>query len=165
VDTVPTRTEPGTTRDGRWRPSAAELLRLGSGLLLLLLIVPGLPQVIRAADAAAGVRGTFTVQSRTCLRHPGHATCNWQGDFRSHDGSLVRTGIFLYGNGDGLAAGARTAARDVERAGYVYPLSGSREWLLSALLVGIGLLLVLSGGPFRLIRRGAASSGREPDDA
>ncbi|MFD0900386.1 hypothetical protein [Actinomadura sediminis] len=116
------------------------------GALLLAMLLPGLPQVIRAARPDVGVHGTFVAQSRNCITHPGHTACTWRGRFRSDDGTIDRHDVYLYGDGPGLRTGTRAKARDIGRAGHVYLMAGSREWVLSALLA-IGALA--------LIRRGA----------
>jgi hypothetical protein len=148
----------------RRRLSGFDVLLLVAGAGLLALVLPGLPQALRAADADAGVHGSFTARDRVCTGHPGHTACNWQGTFRSEDGTSVRTGILLYGDGPGLRAGATTAARDIGRRGHVYMPAGSREWILSALLAAAGLLLLL-GRTSVLVRRpaGAVAAAERAD--
>jgi hypothetical protein len=152
----------------RRRPSAFDLVVLFAGVILLALVVSNLPQVLRAARAEAGVHGTFTAQSRSCVSHPGHLACNWQGAYSSDDGTISRNDILLYGDGPELSVGAQTRARDTGRAAYVYAMAGSREWIVSALLALAGGFLILRSGLHRLLR--AAFSRRpspapEPDNA
>ncbi|MEU8124833.1 hypothetical protein AB0C21_39495 [Spirillospora sp. NPDC049024] len=116
-----------------------------AGVLLLALVLPGLPQVVRAAQADVGVHGTFVAQDRNCITHPGHTACTWRGRFRSDDGTIDRHDVYLYGNGPGVRAGTPARARDIGRAGHVYLMAGSREWVFSALLAIGGLALLRRG--------------------
>ncbi|GGV41464.1 hypothetical protein GCM10010182_77620 [Actinomadura cremea] len=127
------------------RPSAFDVMLIIAGVLLLALVLPGVPQVVRAARADAGVHGTFVAESRSCTSHPGHTACSWRGRFRSWDGTIDRHDVYLYGDGPGLRTGTRAEARDIGRAGHVYLMAGSREWILSVLLALGGLGLIRRG--------------------
>lgn len=125
----------------RGRATAA----LAVGLLLLLVTVPNLGTVVRAARAD-GAQGTFTAEELSCVQHPGHEQCSWSGTFRVSGGG-ARDGYHLYGAGRGdLRQGEAVPALDVGRPGRVYPPSGSREWMLTGGLAALGLGLLAAGG-------------------
>ncbi|GIH61737.1 hypothetical protein [Microbispora siamensis] len=132
-------------------------------VFLLFLAVPNIGPVVRAARAD-GVPGTFTARSVTCIRHPGHESCTWTGDFRSADGAIRRTGVALYGaDRDMLREGQQTPAVDVGRQSRVYGPGGSMEWVFTALLLlaALGILLVAYGPPVRNLLR-AHTRARTP---
>ena len=137
-------------RRGGFSLFAVVVSLFGAGLLAL--VLPNLGTVLRAATPGAGTPGVFTAEQVSCVEHPGHTACMWQGDFRPADGADAREGVFLYGGREGLTVGESTEARDVGRAGQVYRPDGTNEWVLSALLVLAGLLLIVQGGLFGLFR-------------
>ncbi|MGN9837145.1 hypothetical protein ACTMTI_03365 [Nonomuraea sp. H19] len=118
---------------------------------LLYLAVPNLGTAVRAARAD-GAHGVFTARELTCVRHPGHESCVWIGEFRSDDGSIARPGVEMYGSDRySNRAGERTRAVDIGLAGRVYGPGGSNEWVFTALLLASGLAILLwqYGGPLR----------------
>jgi hypothetical protein len=126
------------------RPRASTLsvvLATLAGSLLLLLALPNVVPVIRAARAD-GVPGTFVAERLSCVDHLGHETCSWSGTFRPRDGGEVRADVYLYGSDrDSLRPGQRASAVDTGQRARVYPPSGSNEWIVTTgVLVG-GLLL------------------------
>ncbi|WP_169982586.1 MULTISPECIES: hypothetical protein [unclassified Microbispora] len=131
---------------------------------LLFLAVPSIGPVVRAARAD-GVPGSFTARQVECVRHPGHESCTWTGDFRSSDGAVLRTGVALYGaDREMLREGQRTPAVDVGRQNRVYGPGGSMEWVFTALLLlaALGILYAAYGRPVRnlLGARTTATAGR-----
>ncbi|NBE51901.1 hypothetical protein [Streptomyces boluensis] len=121
-------------------------LVLAFACILLFVSLPNLGNVARAATAE-GVAGTFTAGQLTCVRHPGHETCEWTGTFESAGGTLRRDPTTLYGSGrESLKEGQRVKAVDVGNAGRVYSPEGSHEWIFTALLLltGYGLLAWLA---------------------
>jgi hypothetical protein len=121
------------------------------GLFLLLLSVPSVRPVLRAARAD-GVPGTFTAARVDCVRHPGHESCNWYGTFTPSSGGPPLADVALYGSDRGsLQAGQRVTAVDTGRRGRVYRPSGSNEWLATAGLLALGVFLLL---PVGVTRRG-----------
>ncbi|MFI6509001.1 hypothetical protein ACIBCT_15455 [Streptosporangium sp. NPDC050855] len=138
---------------GSGRPSVFGVLTALVGVFLLYLTVPGVGPAVRAARAD-GVPGHFTAREVTCVRHPGHESCTWTGEFRSGDGTIHRRGVALYGSDrESLRPGQVTAAVDVGRPYRVYGPGGSREWVFTALLLAAGLGLLAH--PFVRARRGA----------
>jgi hypothetical protein len=135
---------------GGFSPFGAVVSLFGAGLLVL--VAPNLGMVLQAATPGAGTPGVFTAEQVSCIQHPGHTACMWQGVFRPADGASTREGVFLYGGREGLAVGQSTEARDVGRANQVYRPDGTREWILSGLLVLAGLFLIVQGGLFGLFR-------------
>ncbi|PNG23541.1 hypothetical protein [Streptomyces cahuitamycinicus] len=114
--------------------------------LLLGMSLPNLGNAMRAATAD-GVKGKFTAGELSCIRHPGHETCEWIGSFRSADGMLVRESIRLYGSGrDSLEVGQEIAALDIGSPGRVYSSGTSREWVFTGILLlgGYGILALLA---------------------
>ncbi|MBG0823472.1 hypothetical protein HS048_22330 [Planomonospora sp. ID91781] len=146
----------------RGRPSAFGVLAALAGVFLLCLAVPGVGPSLRAARAD-GVPGLFTARELTCVRHPGHESCTWTGEFRSGDGAVRRQGVALYGSDrESLRPGQETAAVDVGRPHRVYGPGGSREWVFTALLLAAGLGLV--GHPFLRIRRARRPAAPDAPD-
>lgn len=132
----------GKNRKKRKPSGFVSLLLLLTGCLLLYVSLPNLGNAARAATAD-GAAGTFTASRLTCVRHPGHETCEWSGTFRATDGSVELRGVKLYGSGrDTFEAGQKTAALDVGNAGRVYDPSGSNEWIFTALLLIAGYVLL-----------------------
>ncbi|MEU8326731.1 hypothetical protein AB0C33_50935 [Nonomuraea sp. NPDC048881] len=122
----------------RRRPGGFTVVLAVVGLLLLSVSVPEFGPVVRAARAD-GVSGAFTARELRCVRHPGHESCVWAGDFTSGDGRIRRRDVELYGSDRGtLAAGQATAAVDTGRLTRVYGPEGSDEWLFTALLTLAG---------------------------
>ncbi|WP_182605293.1 ATP synthase subunit B family protein [Streptomyces alkaliphilus] len=159
--------------DGRpSRPPRRPPSRLTSAVLLLAAClalwasVPNVGQAVRAATAH-GAPGTFTVLGLECVSHPGHESCLWSGRFDAADGSPGRTGVTLYGSGrEGFEVDRSVAAVDIGHGDRVYPPSGSREWIGTALLLvtGYGLFLLfakrhLMPPPARSGPRGERPSG------
>ncbi|GII91683.1 hypothetical protein [Sinosporangium siamense] len=122
--------------------SAFDLTTAAAGLLLVYLGAQSVGPAVAAARAD-GVWGVFTARRLTCVTHPGHEQCTWQGDFRPARGGTPRRNVALYGSGRGtLTPGAVTRAFDTGRDGHVYGPEGSSEWVMSALLLtGGGSLL------------------------
>ncbi|MCX5199557.1 hypothetical protein OOK31_37740 [Streptomyces sp. NBC_00249] len=128
------------------RPSGfVSLLVLLAGALLLYLSLPNVGNALRSATAD-GVAGTFTASRLSCIRHPGHETCEWSGTFRAADGTGLRENVKLYGTGRGsLGMGRAAAAVDVGNPGRVYRPGGSYEWIFTfALLAGGYALLAVA---------------------
>ncbi|WP_143020114.1 hypothetical protein [Sinosporangium album] len=122
--------------------SAFGMVVAGIGVLLVVLGFQGLGPALAAARAD-GAWGTFTAREVTCIQHPGHEQCSWQGEFRPDTGSAVRADITLYGSDrDTFAPGAVTRAFDTGRRGHVYGPGGSNEWIMSALLLLAGGFLL-----------------------
>ncbi|GAB2893654.1 hypothetical protein GCM10027074_72040 [Streptomyces deserti] len=122
------------------------LVLLVTACALLGVSLPNVGNVLRAATGD-GVPGTFTAEQVSCVRHPGHETCEWVGSFRSADGTQVREQVRMYGRGRAsLTAGQRVAAVDVGNPGRVYGPGGSREWIFTGLLLvgGYGMLALLA---------------------
>lgn len=144
-------------------PLAAVLLLLAA--LLMSCAVPALGPALRLAQGD-GRPGTFTARRLDCIRHPGHESCTWIGEFRSHDGVVNRTGVTLAGSGrETHHAGQQTNAVDVGLAGRVYGPDGSSEWIFTALL----LLAVLALLAFVLVPAAGAvhrrlAAGREGNE-
>lgn len=134
------RTGPRLTRR---RPSAFSVVMcVAAGLFLLLLSVPNMGPAIRAAGPD-GAPGTFTAAEVVCVKHMSHESCAWQGSFRADDGRTTRDGIGLYGSSrNSLRLGQTAPAVDVGRASRVYPPSGSREWIPTAVLMAAGAMLL-----------------------
>ncbi|WP_283136110.1 hypothetical protein [Rhizohabitans arisaemae] len=127
-------------RPGR-RFGAFDAVVSAAGLLLVLLAVPGIAPA-RAAAFADGLPGVFTAHRVECVRHPGHESCSWLGEFRSDDGAVRRATVAFYGSDrDMFTEGRQTRAFDTGRRGHVYGPGGSREWIAVALLLLAGLLL------------------------
>lgn len=115
------------------------LLPAVTGLVLLAFAVPNIAPVIRAARAD-GVRGTFVAERLSCVQHPGHELCTWYGTFQPGE----RHDVTMYGAGRGaLQIGERVPAVDVARPMRVYPPSGSREWIVVAVVLVAGCLLLV----------------------
>jgi hypothetical protein len=127
-----------------------------AGSLLLLLALPNVVPVIRAARAD-GVQGTFVAERLSCVGHLGHESCSWSGTFDPHGDGQVRADVYLYGSDrDALRPGQRVPAVDTGRRARVYPPSGSNEWVVTAGLLAGGFLLLtpLSRRAARLLRAG-----------
>jgi hypothetical protein len=146
------RARPGMTG----RPSALpHVVATVAGALLLLISVPNIGTVLRAARAD-GVPGTFTGGHATCVTHLGHEACTWYGTFQSADGR-ERRDTTLYGAGrNALRPGERIAAIDVGRSGRVYRPSGSNEWIVTGLLAlaGVAFLIPLGRRTVTAVRSG-----------
>lgn len=149
---------------------AVVLSLIGFGIIAMAL--PNLGPTIRAARAD-GVPGVFTAREVQCVQHPGHESCTWWGEFRSHDGTRFHPRIALYGaDRDMMRAGQTTAAVDVDRPRKVYSPGGSLEWIFvtALLLVGvaiIGLAVrdVLRGrSPRRQVATSADTSAASPHE-
>lgn len=156
---TPPESVPATDRRGRRRrarrPSAFSLtITTVTGIVLLLLSVPNLAPVIRAARAE-GTAGTFVAVERSCISHVGHQSCSWRGTFTSLNGEDRQPGTYLYGTVE-LRPGQRVPAVDVGRPGHVYT-GPSHEWILTGalLLLGCALLVVPIGRTVARGRRGA----------
>ncbi|GII76288.1 hypothetical protein Sru01_12700 [Sphaerisporangium rufum] len=148
-----------TTPRRRRSPAFTAALAL-VGAFLLLLTVPNVGPVLRAARAD-GTAGEFTARRLYCVQHPGHESCSWTGDFASADGRVRRTGVALYGSDRGtLTAGRTTPAVDVGRRGTVYGPGGSNEWVFTSLLILAGLAVIVLA--FRPVRRTAPPDAPSP---
>lgn len=119
---------------------------LVAACLLLYVSLPNLGKAIHIATAD-GTPGTFTASRIDCISHPGHESCSWSGTFRSRDSTVVLRSVTLYGSGrSSLRNGQRVSAEDMGVPGRVYRPGGSREWILTGLLLvaGYGLLALLA---------------------
>jgi len=126
------------------------------GALLLLLSLPNVVPVVRAARAD-GDPGTFLAEQMSCVGHLGHESCSWSGTFHPHGDGEIRADVYLYGSDrDTLRPGQRVPAVDTGRRAQVYPPSGSNEWVVTAGLLAGGFLLLtpLSRRAARLLRAG-----------
>lgn len=149
-----------TTGRPRRPPSAfTVVLATVVGLALLAITVPNVGPVLRAARGD-GPRGTFTAQRVSCVQHPGHEQCTWYGTFQ-RPGSPVHHDYYLYGAGRGtLRTGEQVTAVDVGRKGRVYDPAGSHEWILTGLLLLVGLALFVPLGRRAAGAISARGSGR-----
>lgn len=126
----------------RISPFAAVVLV--GGFLLLFLSVPNLGPAF-AAMRGDGVWGTFTARTLSCVRHPGHESCSWTGEYRSDDGLVVREQVAMYASDrQSFSPDASSRAFDTGRRGHVYGPGGSNEWIMVSLLLVAGLLMILS---------------------
>jgi hypothetical protein len=132
------------------------------GALLLMLALPNVVPVIRAARAD-GDPGTFVAEQSSCIGHLGHEACSWYGTFRPRGDGDVRADVSLYGSDrDSLRPGQQVPAVDTGRASRVYPPGGSNEWVITAGLIVWGCLLLVpltrrAPGILRASRRKARS--------
>ncbi|MBP2703002.1 hypothetical protein JOL79_04190 [Microbispora sp. RL4-1S] len=127
--------------------------------LLLSWTAPALGPALRLA-AGDGRPGVFTARRLDCVRHPGHESCAWTGEFRSRDGVVLRTGVALAGSGRTTHhAGQRTDAVDVGMANRVYGPDGSNEWIFTVFLflAVLGLLAFAVAPVLGAIRRRLAA--------
>ncbi|MGH8840426.1 MAG: hypothetical protein ACRDVO_14410, partial [Jiangellaceae bacterium] len=127
------------------------------GALLLLLSLPNVVPVVRAARAD-GDPGTFLAEQLSCIGHLGHESCSWSGTFHPRGNGETRANVYLYGSDrDTLRPGQRVPAVDTGRRAQVYPPSGSNEWVVTAGLLAGGFLLLtpLSRRAARLLRAGS----------
>ena len=148
--------------EGHRTSALSVILATLAGSLLLLLSVPNVVPVLRAARAD-GDPGSFVAEQLSCVAHLGHETCSWSGTFRPRDGGEVRADVYLYGSDrDTLRPGQRASAVDTGQRARVYPPGGSNEWIVTiGVLVG-GLLLLAplgrrAAGPLGPRRRRAHS--------
>lgn len=131
-------TEPATTHSPRKTPTAPSP-HFSLVLLLLAAAVAymgfaGFDQSLRAARGE-GAPGTFTATDITCVQHPGHESCTCNGSF-SPDGDESPRGVYLHAaDRDTCQEGEAIAAVDAGADNRVYGPDGSREWILSLLLV------------------------------
>ncbi|MEV2275712.1 hypothetical protein AB0I72_09000 [Nocardiopsis sp. NPDC049922] len=129
-------------------PRTAPSLPFSLVLLLLATAVAyvgfaGLDQHLRAARGE-GAPGTFTAVSLSCIQHPGHESCTCNGHFTPDDSREPR-GVYLHAAGrETCVEGEPIAAVDVGADHRVYGPDGSREWILSVLLL-LGPLAVAVG--------------------
>ncbi|MFC9088479.1 hypothetical protein [Nocardiopsis dassonvillei] len=148
---------PGTAR-GAGRPSpgfSAVLVVLAA--LVAYVGSAGLEQGLRAARGE-GVPGVFTATGVTCVQHPGHESCTCNGTFTGAGGGEPR-GVYLHAAGrDTCEEGARIPAVDAGAANRVYGPDGSREWILSSLVLAACPALVggVAANWVRYLRRGPA---------
>lgn len=136
-------------------------LALG-GLLFVLLAVQNAGPAV-AALRGDGVQGTFTARRLECVEHPGHEQCSWLGSFRSGDGGrVVREDIAFYGSERAtFTPGAVSPAFDTGRLGHVYGPGGSNEWVVIAVLLLAGAVLV-ARPLLRLCRRPVPEASDDP---
>ncbi|WP_435110921.1 hypothetical protein [Nocardiopsis synnemataformans] len=114
----------------------------------------GLEQGLRAARGE-GAPGVFTVTSITCVQHPGHESCTCNGTFTGVGGGEPR-GVYLHAAGrDTCEEGARISAVDAGASNRVYGPDGSREWILSSLILAacLGLVGGVAANWVRYLRR------------
>jgi hypothetical protein len=142
---------------GRRRSPLYVVVAAAAGALLLLLAIPSIAPALRAAPGD-GVPGTFVATHLRCVQHPGHELCSWYGNFRPTAGTAARTGVAMYGSNRAMfRQGNHVPAIDVGRSAQVYPPSGSHEWVVIAVLLVAGLMLLVplarSAVRFLLVRR------------
>nr|SBO95876.1 hypothetical protein BN4615_P5392 [Nonomuraea gerenzanensis] len=115
-----------------------------SGFSVVLTLFAGLLVYLGAQDAgtvlraafAQGEAGRFVPRELSCLRHPGHESCVWTGDFSSADGTVLLRGVELYGSDRAThRAGLAVPAVDVGAPARVYGPGGSGEWMFRVLLL------------------------------
>lgn len=127
-------TEPGTRR----RSPAFSLVLLALAVLIGYTGWAGLEQGLQAARGE-GTPGVFTVAELTCVQHPGHESCTCHGEFAPEDAAAdggEPRAVYLHAAGrDACAHGAQIDAVDAGAANRVYGPDGSREWVLSVLLL------------------------------
>lgn len=153
---------------GRRRSSLHVLIAAAAGTLLLLLALPNAVPALRAARGD-GVSGTFVATHLRCVQHPGHELCAWYGSFRAPAGTASRADVAMYGSNRAMfRSGQRAPAIDVGRRAQVYPPSGSHEWVVLAILLVAGLVLLIplarSAGRFVMGRRTAGAVRSELDE-
>lgn len=137
------------------------------GALLLLLSLPNVVPVVRAARAD-GDPGTFLAEQLSCIGHLGHESCSWSGTFHPRGNGETRANVYLYGSDrDTLRPGQRVPAVDTGRRAQVYPPSGSNEWVVTAGLLAGGFLLLtpLSRRAARLLRAGSRGTHSGAQDS
>lgn len=109
----------------------------------------GLDQSVRAARAE-GAPGVFTATVLSCVQHPGHESCTCAGTFRAEGGPERE--VYLHAAGsDTCVEGSDVRAVDVGAENRVYGPDGSREWVLSVVLLVVAVALVVGAG-FRVFR-------------
>ncbi|MEE2047853.1 hypothetical protein Q7689_31465, partial [Nocardiopsis tropica] len=82
-----------------------------------------------------GAPGVFTVSALSCVQHPGHESCTCHGRYTPDSGGETR-GVYLHAAGrDTCREGEEIPAADVGAANRVYGPDGSREWILSSVLL------------------------------
>ncbi|MFI7445602.1 hypothetical protein [Nonomuraea indica] len=141
-------------------PPLTVVLLLVAGLLLAWTI-PALGPALRLAGGD-GRHGTFTARRLDCVRHPGHESCAWTGDFSSHDGVVRRTGVTLAGSDRPThRAGMRTRAIDVGLPTRVYGPDGSTEWIFTVFLflAVLGILAFTTAPVAGAVRRRVTGGG------
>ncbi|WP_304451485.1 hypothetical protein [Nocardiopsis sp. YSL2] len=94
----------------------------------------GLDQGLRAARGE-GTPGVFTATALSCVRHPSHESCGCDGTFTADDGGPAREVTLHAAGRDTCVVGAEIAAVDAGSDTRVYGPDGSREWIVSALLL------------------------------
>ncbi|MFV2197091.1 hypothetical protein [Nocardiopsis sp. LOL_012] len=131
-----------TKRGSRKAPSLSfALVLLFMATAVAYIGFSGLDQNLRAARGE-GAPGTFTAVSLSCIQHPGHESCTCNGRFAPGDGGETR-GVYLHAAGrDTCVEGERIAAVDVGADNRVYGPDGSREWILSLLLLAAPLAVI-----------------------
>jgi hypothetical protein len=152
--------------DARRRPSPA------FSLVLLLLVAgvayvgsAGLDQSLRAARGE-GAPGVFTMSALSCGQHPGHESCTCHGLYTPDSGGEAR-GVYLHAAGrDTCREGEEVPAIDVGAANRVYGPDGSREWMLSSVLLA-GSAAAVGGMTVRWVRhvRGLRTARRSSQGA
>lgn len=138
----------------RRRSAAFPLVLLALFVLVGYVGFAGLGQGMQAARGE-GAPGVFTVTELTCVQHPGHESCTCHGEF-APEGTTAEDGesraVYLHAAGrDTCEHGAQIAAVDAGAANRVYGPDGSREWILSLLLLGAAVGGV-GGVALRLVR-------------
>lgn len=112
----------------------------------------GLDQSVRAARGE-GTPGEFTALVLSCVQHPGHESCTCSGTFQAEDGPERE--VYLHAAGhDTCVEGSAVRAVDVGADNRVYGPDGSREWILSVIVLAISSALVIGAGirVFRAVR-------------
>jgi hypothetical protein len=158
-----TKRAAGTGRPWRTRISVLDLVLAAFGIGMIYLALTNLGAVIAAARPGDGTPGTFTARQVACVQHPGHQACTWYGDFQAGNGprrGKVVHHISLYGsNRDSFTPGQSTPARDIGRPGRVYGPDGSREWMVTAVLLAAGAAIFLRTVLLPIRRRWSSGPG------
>ncbi|WP_247665984.1 hypothetical protein [Nocardiopsis sp. B62] len=160
-----TAARPGDGSPGEVQPRQAPSLPFSLVLLLLVAGVAyvgfaGLDQSLRAARGE-GAPGVFTVSSLSCVQHPGHESCTCNGTYTPDSGGEAR-GVQLHAAGRGTCReGEEIRVVDVGAGNRVHGPDGSREWILSSVILA-GSAAVVCGVAVTWIRhlRGAGAERR-----
>ncbi|XKK38835.1 hypothetical protein HFP72_31030 [Nocardiopsis sp. ARC36] len=102
----------------------------------------------------------------SCVQHPGHESCTCHGHYTPDSGGEAR-GAYLHAAGrDTCREGEEIPAVDVGAENRVYGPDGSREWMLSSVLLA-GSAAAVGGMTVRWVRhvRGLRTVGRSSQGA
>ncbi|TDE57984.1 hypothetical protein E1295_06830 [Nonomuraea mesophila] len=126
---------------------------VGAPVLAGMLLVAAVRDVVPAytAQFGSGVPGVFTATEHDC----GGRSCAWIGSFSADDGSAPPRRVTLSTGGDLERVGDAIPAVDTGNPYFVYPATGSADWLLITVL-GIASIITLGvwlRGVVRALRR------------